>query len=60
MLRVTLPGCSTPRIVFLKRHEPAVVNGTSQDSALFVAGIPFKLRASLQQLFSQFGTVEKV
>lgn len=59
-LRVTLPGCATPRVLFLKKHQPAVGEGTQEDGALFVAGVPFKLREGLQQLFSQFGTVEKV
>ena len=59
-LRVALVDCATPRVLFLKHHQPAVGDGVAQDSALFVAGIPFKLREGLQQLFSQFGAVQKV
>lgn len=59
-LRITLPGSVAPRTVFIKKHQPTAGDGLRQDSALFVAGIPFKLREGIQQLFSQFGTVEKV
>lgn len=59
-LWVALVDCATPRALFLKKHQPAAGDDVAQDSALFVAGIPFKLREGLQQLFSQFGPVDKV